>query len=67
MKLAVDSTSAYRGFHFGLQPIQLWPTVDSTFQLMELTAKRVELTVSQSGIHCKLKWNPLQVSAKEHQ
>ena len=48
LKLAVDSTLAYSGFHFGLQSIPLWPTVDSTFQLVELTAKRVELTVSQS-------------------
>ena len=38
-KLAVDSTSAYSGFHFGLQSIPLWPTADSTFQLVELTAK----------------------------
>ena len=48
LKLAVDSTSAYSGFHFGLQSIPLWPTADSTFQLVELTAKRVELTVSQN-------------------
>ena len=46
LKLAVDSTSAHSGFHFGLQSIPLWPTADSTFQLVELTAKRVELTVS---------------------
>ena len=27
LKLAVDSTSAYSGFHFGLQSIPLWPTI----------------------------------------
>ena len=47
---AVDSTSAYSRLQFGSQPIPLWLAVDSTFQLVELTAKRVELTVSQSGI-----------------
>ena len=25
---------------------------------------KVELTARQSGIHCKSKWNPLQISAK---
>ena len=51
LKNAADSTSAYSGFTFGSQPIPLWRTVDSTFHLVEMTAKRVELTVSQSGIH----------------
>ena len=56
---AVDSTSAYSRFHFGSQPIPLWLAVYYTSQLVELTAKRVELTVSQSGIHNEvIHWNP---------
>ena len=52
------------GFHFSLQWIPLWLTVNSTRFAVNSTSWKVESTVGQSGIGCKPKWNPLEAEVE---